>query len=73
MQIVVPKLATDSVDRKKLFEELEDILDEDELDLLSKSTTELKVEVRNTVGETFTTNAGIMQGDYLSAVPTKQK
>eukprot|EP00795_Rhopilema_esculentum_P001927 gene1927-16438_t len=60
--------AFDVVDRKKLFEELEDILDDDEL--LSKITNqpELKVKVRNKVGETFTTNTGIMQEDCLSAV-----
>ena len=59
--------AFDTVDRKKLFEELEDILDDDELHLLSKITNqpELKVKVRNTVGGAFTTNTGIMQGDCL--------
>ena len=62
--------AFDTVDRKKLFEELEDILDAYELHLLSKITNqpELKVKVCNTVGETFTTNTGIMQEDCLSAV-----
>ena len=65
----MPK-AFDTVDRKKLFEELEDILDGDELHLLSKITNrpELKVKVRNTVGESFKTNIGIKQGDCLSAV-----
>ena len=62
--------AFDTVDRKKLFEELDDILEDDELHLLSKITNqpELKVKLRDTVGESFKTNTGIMQGDCLSAV-----
>ena len=63
----------DTVNRKRLFEELEDILDDDEQHLLSivrmyKQKPKLKVKIRNTVGVTFITNIGIMQGDCLSAV-----
>ena len=62
--------AFDTVDRKKLFEELDDILEDDKLHLLNKITNqpELKVKLENTVGESFKTNTGIMQGDCLSAV-----
>ena len=44
-----------TVDRNKLFEELDDILEDDESHLLSKLTNqlELKVKLRNTVGESF--------------------
>ena len=54
--------AFDTVDRKKLFEELDDMLEGDELHLLSKITNqpELKVKLRNTLGESFKTNTGIM-------------
>ena len=62
--------AFDTVDRKMLFEELEEILDDDEIHLLSKITNlpEIKVKIRDIVGESFLTNTGIMQGDCLSAI-----
>ena len=47
--------AFDTVDRKMLFEELEEILDDDEIQLLSKITNlpEIKVKIRDIVGESF--------------------
>ena len=62
--------AFDTVDQKMLFEELEEILDNDEIHLLSKITNlpEIKVKIRDIVGESFLTNTGIMQGDCLSAI-----
>ena len=62
--------AFDTVNRRKLFTHLERILDPDELHLLSVITflTEVKVKVNNTLGTSFTTMIGIMQGDCLSAL-----
>ena len=62
--------AFDTVDRNKLFEQLENILSEDELHILSILTNEPKITVKvgNTLGDQFITSIGIMQGDCLSAV-----
>ena len=62
--------AFDTVNRKTLFEELEEILDEDELHILSILTNqpEIKVKVGNITGRSFETYKGILQGDCLSAI-----
>ena len=62
--------AFDTVNRQKLFEHLENILNPDELHLLSIITnfTKVKVKVNNVYGTMFTTLIGIMQGDCLSAL-----
>ena len=62
--------AFDTVNREKLFEDLENILIPDVLHLLSIITnlTNVKVKVNNMFGETFVTFVGIMQGDCLSAL-----
>ena len=62
--------AYDTVNRRKLFEHLEQILNPDELHLLSIITnlTKVKVKVNNTFGTLFVTQIGIMQGDCLSAL-----
>ena len=62
--------AFDTVNRQKLFEHLENILNPDELHLLSIITnfTKVKVKVNNVFGTMFITLIGIMQGDCLSAL-----
>ena len=62
--------AFDTVNRTKLFEHLERILNPDELHLLSIITnfTKVKVKVNNVFGDVFITLIGIMQGDCLSAL-----
>ena len=62
--------AFDTVKRDTLLKKLENILNEDELHLLSILTNKptIKVKVNKDYGETFETNLGIMQGDCLSAV-----
>ena len=62
--------AFDTVNRKKLFEHLENILTADELHLLSiiTNTTRVRVKVNKTLGDVFITLIGIMQGDCLSAL-----
>ena len=62
--------AFDTVDRDKLFEALEEVLLPEELHLLHILTNNvfLKVKVNSTVGESFQTLLGIMQGDCLSAI-----
>ena len=62
--------AFDSVNRAKLFEYLEEILQPDELHLLSvlTNTPNIHVKVGNELGRLFVTLLGIMQGDCLSAV-----
>ena len=59
-----------TVNRKILFEELENVLEDDELHLISVITSrpQFKVKVGNTEGEEFETFVGIMQGDILSAM-----
>ena len=62
--------AFDTVDRNKLFNNLEDILLPEELHLLGILTNNVKLRVRvgNEYGPDFTTILGIMQGDCLSAI-----
>ena len=62
--------AFDTVNRKKLFEHLERILEADELHILSIITNfiKVKVKVNSTYGKIFVTLIGIMQGDCLSAL-----
>ena len=62
--------AFDTVNRRKLFEHLERILNPDELHLLSVITnfTKVKIKVNEAHGDLFVTLIGIMQGDCLSAL-----
>ena len=62
--------AFDTINRKTLFEELEYVLEEDEMHLISILTNrpQIKVKIGNTIGEIFETLIGIMQGDVLSAI-----
>ena len=62
--------AFDNVDREKLFKYLEEILEPDELHLMSLliNTPNIQVRVNGKIGEQFTTLLGILQGDCLSAV-----
>ena len=62
--------AFDTVRRDTLFERLEQILQPDELHLLSILTNRptIRVRVNEEFGETFETYLGIMQGDCLSAI-----
>ena len=62
--------AFDIVNRKILFEELQEILDEDEMYLISVLTNRPKIQVKigNNMGDAFETLVGIMQGDVLSTI-----
>ena len=62
--------AFDTVNRKKLFDALEQYLDDDEIHLLSILTNnpKLKVKVNQEFSDIFNTLIGIMQGDCLSAI-----
>ena len=62
--------AFDTVNRKTLFEELEEILEEDEMHIISILTNrpQIQVKVGQTAGEIFEAFIGIMQGDVLSAI-----
>ena len=62
--------AFDTVNRKILFEELQEILDEDEMYLISILTNRPKIQVKigNNIGDAFETLVGIIQGDVLSAI-----
>ena len=62
--------AFDTVDRKILFEHLEQVLDQGELYYLSILTNQpqIKIKLENNISEPFTTTQGIMQGDCLSAI-----
>ena len=62
--------AFDTVNRKVLFEELEEVLEDDELHMISILTNRPKIQVRvgTSTGESFETSIGIMQGDALSAI-----
>ena len=62
--------AFDTVDRKILFEHLEEILEEDELRIMHilNSKPKLKVKVKDQYSDIFNTYLGIMQGDGLSAI-----
>ena len=60
----------DTVNRKMLLEELQEVLDLDEMYLISVLTNrpKIKVKIGNSLGEAFDTLVGIMQGDVLSAI-----
>ena len=62
--------AFDTVNRKMLLEELQEVLDLDEMYLISVLTNrpKIKVKIGNSLGEAFDTLVGIMQGDVLSAI-----
>ena len=62
--------AFDTINRKILFEELQEILDEDEMYLISILTNrpKIQVKIRNNIGDAFETLVGITQGDVLSAI-----
>ena len=65
--------AFNTVDRKMLFEELEEILVDDEIHLLSMITNlpEIKVKIRVIVGESFLTNTGNSLHIVLCMMSTK--
>jgi hypothetical protein len=62
--------AFDTVDRRKLYMYLQDILNKDELHLIHILLHDVELRVRNgqTTGTPFTTNIGMPQGDGLSAL-----
>jgi len=62
--------AFDTVNRKTLFTALSNVLDQDELHLLSILTNRPNICVRvgKALGDRFCTYQGIMQGDCLSAI-----
>ena len=62
--------AFDTVKRNTLFEDLRHIVDEDELHMLSILIKDVHLQVRcgQTLGDIFTTNIGVPQGDCLSPV-----
>jgi hypothetical protein len=63
------KQAFDSIDRYKLYQAMEDMKIPNKLIRLVKTTmnnTTARVKVTNTLGNSFTINAGVRQGDGLS-------
>ena len=62
--------AFDMVNKKTLFEELEQVLEDDEMHLISILTNrpQIKVKIGDDLGEILETLIGIMQGDVLSAI-----
>ena len=62
--------AFDTVNRKILFDHLEETLAPDELYIMSRLTNspEIQVKVCQEYGNRFKSTVGIMQGDCLSAV-----
>ena len=62
--------AFDTVNRRVLFEHLEEILNKDEMPILGIITNkpELIVKIGSQKGDRFVTNTGIMQGDCLRAI-----
>ncbi len=62
--------AFDTVDRGQLFEDLKEILEPDELHMIAilLKNVSLTVRIKKTLGEKFTTNVGVPQGDCLSPV-----
>ncbi len=62
--------AFDTVNRKILFQHLEEMLNEDEMHIIGKLTNKPKITVKvgSHQGESFVTNTGMIQGDCLSAV-----
>ncbi len=62
--------AFDTIERGTLFKDLTEILEEDELHMISillKDVT-LQVKIGNNMGRAFTTTVGVPQGDCLSPV-----
>ena len=62
--------AFDNVDRAKLLNYLQEILEPDELHIISLliNTPQIQVRVNGRLGAIFTTLIGILQGDCLSAI-----
>ena len=62
--------AFDTVNRKILFDHLEETLAPDELYVMSRLTNSLEIQVKvcQEYGNSFKCTVGIMQGDCLSAV-----
>ena len=62
--------AFDKVDRRKLLDDLRNILENDELHLIKMliNDMELSVKCGNTIGERFQTNQGVPQGDCSSPI-----
>ena len=62
--------AFDTVQRKSLFDELQEILPEDKLHMLYILINDVNLKVRcgQTTGEKINTNIGVQQGDCLSPV-----
>ena len=70
LQLIAMSKAFDTVNRKLLFQHLENILEKDELHILSILTNRpsLSVKIGKEKGEQFQTYQCIMQGDCLSAI-----
>ena len=70
LKLIDMSKAFDTINRKILFEHLDDILDEGELYYISVLTNKpmLKIKVEDTLTSPFKTTQGIMQGDCLSAI-----
>ena len=60
--------AFDTINRKKLVEELQEVLNEDEVHIKILLSVELSVQNGKTKGESFQTDVGTPQGDCLSAI-----
>ena len=62
--------AFDSVKRKTLYEDLQSILNEDELHMITILLKDVRLKTRcgKTTGEYFKTNIGVPQGDCLSPI-----
>ncbi len=62
--------AFDTVDRGVLFDDLKEVLEDDELHMISilLKDVQLQVRINKERGEAFTTNVGVPQGDCLSPV-----
>ncbi len=62
--------AFDTVDRGMLFDDLKEVLDQDELHMISilLRNVNLTVRMKKRRGEKFSTNVGVPQGDCLSPV-----
>ena len=59
-----------TVDRGQLFEDLKEVLEEDQLHMISILLKDVRITVRikNTLGEAFTTNVWVLRGDCLFPV-----
>ena len=62
--------AFDTINRKQLIQDLEEVLNKDELHLISILIRDVKIQVKhgNQTGEEFTTNIGSPQGDCASPI-----